>query len=107
MNVGTALGILIGFVSLVPLALFVRTAYQVARDSEASMGRVSAICAELFAMPGFWFGGPWLSSMMLTQLDWGDLTEPYIIALTFTFVPVGAVLVLAFIAKVAWEIFSD
>lgn len=107
MNVGTALGILFGFVSLVPLGLFVRTAYQLGRDGEASMGKVSAICGELFAMPGFWFGGPWLSSRMISGLDWENLTEPYIIGLTCTFVSLGAFPVVAFIGKVTREISSD
>ena len=107
MNVGMALGILFGFLSSVPFGLFVRTAYQLGRDGEASMGKVSAICGELFAMPGFWFGGHWLSSTMITRLDWENLTEPYILGLVYSFVPLGAVLVVAFIGKVAWGIFSD
>ncbi len=83
---------LIGCISLVPFGLFVRIAYQVVSDGEASINRVSWICASLFAMPGFWFAGDWLGSTMMTGLDWENLIEPYINALALTFVPVGGIL---------------
>ena len=100
MIAGFALGILIGFLSAVPFGLFVHSASKLVKDNEISKDRVSWITSALFAMPGLWFGGPWVESAMLTRLDWENSLEPYILGLVVAFVGCGAALVFAFIANV-------
>jgi len=101
--IGIALGLLIGFVSLVPFTLLVGTGHRLIREPEISMGNLITILGELLAMPTFWFGGPWLSSKIIAALDWEELMEPYVLALAVTFVLPALVLVVVLIIKTAGE----
>jgi hypothetical protein len=77
---GLALGILIGVLSsLVFLSML--TLVVKARK----MKDIGAIAAQLFGLPTFWFGGPWLGSKLLQTLKWEPLLPYYLLSLTATF----------------------
>ena len=103
MTIGIALGVLIGFLSFVPFTLLVLVGHRLIKDKEVSMSKLGKVLGYLLAMPTFWFGGPWISSTMIAALDWQDLMEPYILALTVTFVLPSLGLVVALIIQTGGE----
>lgn len=103
MIIGIALGVLIGVLSFVPFTFLVITGHRIITDEEVSMRKLGEVIGYLLAMPTFWFGGPWVSTKVMATLDWQDLTEPYILALTVTFVLPALYLLVLLIAKTAGE----
>lgn len=105
-SIGIALGALIGLVSAVPYAMFVRTGSRLFKKAKLSIGDVGAIAAELFTIPAFWFGGHWASSVIIRTVNWQEMMEPYVLSLAVTFGLPSLVLTVLFVAKTAQEIFE-
>lgn len=103
-SIGIALGALIGLVSVVPFAMLIRTGSRLFKTARMSIGDVGTIVAELSAMPTFWFGGSWASSVIVGTLNWQEVMEPYIVSLTITFGVPSVFLTVLFVAKTAQEI---
>jgi len=96
MVIGLALGVPIGLVTgLVALILF-RTAVHGAGMTTKS---IMAIVAELLALPTFWFGGPWVTSKVLAEVDWNGLLNAYAPAVAVTFS--------LFLAPATWRLAMD
>ena len=47
---------------------------------------IMAIVAELFAIPTFWFGGPWISTSFLNLIPLDEMILPYVVTLAIVFV---------------------
>ena len=101
MAAAVALGILIGLISAVPFVVSLRIGYRLLTAQEVSTASLSRLSASVLSLPTFWFGGPWLSSKVMTVLDWSDLAEPYIVSLASVFVLLSIVLVILLIARTA------
>src|ERR671935_2586336 len=79
---GGGLGVLIGVVSGTCLILLLRTALA----GKASVKNTVAITSELLAIPTFWFGGPWVTTVFVQSLDVRVILPSYMVALAASFV---------------------
>ena len=79
---GVALGVLIGVVSGTCLILLLRTALA----GRPGLKDTLAITSELLAIPTFWFGGPWVTTVFAESLDLRAILPSYMVALAVTFV---------------------
>ena len=82
MFVGLALGFLIGIISGIVFLLLLNTAV-ITSDKSASF--ILTLTAELFAIPTFWFGGPWLTTQLLKLVPLQELINPYVASLAVIF----------------------
>ena len=80
---GIPLGILIGVITGVAAALLIDMASGQGRKDS---GTLLKLLAQLLAIPTFWFGGPWLATTMIKQLDLNSILPTYLTALACTFV---------------------
>ena len=80
--VGLALGFLIGIISGTIFLLLLKTAVT-ASDKGASS--IVTFTGQLFAIPTFWTGGPWLTSKLLEPVHVQELINPYVGSLAVTF----------------------
>jgi hypothetical protein len=62
-----------------------------------------SLIAKILALPVFWFGGPWLSTRLLGDLDWTSLLPVYLISLTATVLLIISYPLFRFILKVAGD----
>lgn len=69
------MGVVSGFV----MVLLLYTAY------EATPSKLLVICAEILAIPTFWFGGPWLATAFMQGIDHAELLPSYVLALALCF----------------------
>ncbi|NIM50651.1 MAG: hypothetical protein GTN78_03610 [Gemmatimonadales bacterium] len=83
--VGIALGILVGAVSGTVAVTFTRT---LAQQSAKSAKTVIALTAEFLALPTSWFGGSWMTSSWLAEIDRAAIIQPYALSLAVTFMVV-------------------
>ena len=79
---GLALGVLIAMMSGFALILLVSTAV---RDRGLHVRTTLALTGELLAIPTFWFGGPWVTTVLLTTVDLAQILPSYMISLSVTF----------------------
>ena len=79
---GVALGVLIGVVSWTCLILLLRTALA----GRPGLKDTLAITSELLAIPTFWFGGPWVTTVFAEAVDLQAILPSYMVALAVTFV---------------------
>jgi len=83
---GVGLGVLMGVVSGTCLILLLRTALA----GQSSVKNTTAITSELLAIPTFWFGGPWVTTVFAQALDLQLILPSYMVALAVTFVAIAA-----------------
>lgn len=62
------------------------------------------IVAEILAIPAFWFGGPWIATKMLSEIDWNTQLPAYCMTLTLVFIVVSGFPLLSFIRLSSKEI---
>ena len=79
---GVALGVLIGVVSGTSLVLLLRTALA----GRPGLKETLAITSELLAIPTFWFGGPWVTTVFVQSVDVRLILPSYMVALAASFV---------------------
>jgi hypothetical protein len=84
---GLVLGILIGAITGTVFLLILNTAVGVSDKDGSSILKLTA---ELLAIPSFWFGGPWLSGILLSRTVSQDLTDPYVISLAVIFLAMSS-----------------
>ncbi|MEM1331721.1 MAG: hypothetical protein AAGG07_14325 [Planctomycetota bacterium] len=82
MILGIALGIPIGLVTGLVALLLLMTAIS---NRGLDVKSVLAITAELLAIPTFWFGGPWVTSRVLEDVDWSAMLNGYLPAVAVVF----------------------
>ena len=82
MVIGLALGFLIGIISGTVFLLLLKTAVGASGKGTSS---IVTLTAELLAIPTFWFGGPWLTSLLLQLVSLQDLINSYVGSLAVTF----------------------
>ena len=78
---GVFLGLLIGVVTGVALALLLGSAAR----ARGQWGVITAVIGELLGLPTFWFGGPWVTTEWLRLADRADILLPYVVTLTIVF----------------------
>lgn len=83
--IGIPLGILIGIVTGVSFLFLVHTAWRSSEDPKA----IFSVVAHILAIPTFWFGGPWLTTTMLADVQPGSILTSYLVSLTCTFVAIS------------------
>jgi hypothetical protein len=81
MIVGLAIGLLIGVITGTVFLLLLKTANQASEKGVS----IVALTSEILAIPTFWFGGPWLTTTMLTRVSMDELINPYLISLAAVF----------------------
>jgi hypothetical protein len=77
---GAFLGILIGIITGIVFALFLGVAYKA-----DSVGAVLKVSPQLLSIPTFWFGGPWVTSKLLSETKLDQLVDSYVAFLAITF----------------------
>ena len=82
MILGLALGFLIGIISGTVFLLLLKTAVGAPGKGTSS---IVTLTAELLAIPTFWFGGPFLTTRLLSLVSLQDLINPYVGSLAVTF----------------------
>jgi hypothetical protein len=82
---GIPLGILIGIISGLTFVVLLHTAWSSTRDSKS----IILLIAELLAIPTFWFGGTWLTTIMLKDIQLNTILPDYLVSLTCTFVVIA------------------
>lgn len=82
---GIPLGILIGLVSGYVLTLLLRTAVSI---KEPQVKDTLSVIGELFSIPTFWFGGPWVTGVFLKSVDRASILPQYMVSLAFTFLAI-------------------
>lgn len=80
--VGLTLGILIGIITGIVLLLLLNLAVV---PSNQLQKIIIPLIAEFFAIPTFWFGGPWLTTTLLKFVDLNDILPSYLLSLSVTF----------------------
>jgi hypothetical protein len=76
--IGGLIGLVTGVIALVALKTIIHATI---RDAV----QISAFFGQIFAIPPFWFGGPWLTTEVLGYVDKEVFVLPYIISLAVTF----------------------
>jgi hypothetical protein len=79
---GIAIGFLIGMITGTIFLVLLRTAHGAKITNISS---VVAIVSELFAIPTFWFGGPWVATYLLKLVDLAEIINSYIVTLAIVF----------------------
>jgi DMSO reductase anchor subunit len=77
---GAFLGVLIGIITGIVFALFLGVAYKA-----DSVGAVLKVTPQLLSIPTFWFGGPWVTSKLLSETQLDQLVNSYVAFLAITF----------------------
>lgn len=83
-EVGIPLGALIGVVTGGVALLLFKTGW-----TETDLAGLLKIIGQLLAIPAFWFGGPWLTTTMLADVDLDEIRASYLISLAVVFVPLA------------------
>ena len=78
MDAAIPLGILIGTISGLAAVLLIKIAFQGSRVASI----LSAI-GELLALPTFWFGGPWLTTRIIQQVQLSE--DIYVLSVALVF----------------------
>jgi hypothetical protein len=78
---GAFLGVLIGIVTGLVFALFLGASYRA-----SSVGAVLKVSPQLLAIPTFWFGGPWVTAKLLSDIQSDEIVNSYVVFLAITFV---------------------
>ena len=81
MLLGPALGFFIGVICGLAVLLLIRTA----TSSRATLKATVAEISQLLAIPTFSFGGPWLTSRWLSDVDLDAVLPAYAITLSLSF----------------------
>ena len=79
MIAGLAIGLLIGLITGTVFLLLLKTANQA---SEKGVSIVTLI-SQILAIPTFWFGGPWLTTNMLSSIPFN--IDRYLLSLVAVF----------------------
>lgn len=79
--VGIALGVLIGVVSGAVCDLLLSTA----RNGGPNLKSVAAVIGELLALPTFWFGGPWVTTGLVSSVSLTQVVPSYMVSLSVVF----------------------
>jgi len=95
--IGIPIGLLIGVISGVVFLLLVRTAW-------SSQKAVWKVIAQLIAIPGFWFGGPWVTTTLFEQVDLASMLPYYASTLAVVFGLISFRVLLRIIAQIAREV---
>jgi hypothetical protein len=92
---------LIGVITGLVVVLMMRSAWQI---SAVKLRSVLTLAGQLLAIPGFWFGGSWISGSLLTDAELGSVLPEYLVSLTATFVVIALYPLLRIIVGVGREI---
>lgn len=79
---GFLIGFLIGVITGTVFLLLLKTAVN---PSERGGPLILILTAEILALPTFWFGGPWLTGVLLGGTSLNELIDSYAISLAITF----------------------
>lgn len=109
---GISVGCLIGIVTAMMTLLTLKDAFP-PRSKEISFverifgrrqGSGIRLAAKLSTVPAFWFGGSWLSALVMNELSWRELRVPYLMTLAVVYTLIIAVPLSRLIARVCREI---
>ena len=90
--IGFLIGLISGLVSIILLGIAVAA-------TVSNVAAVSALIAELLAMPTFWLGGPWMSTAVFKLVELDQIFLPYLISLAITFIAIVIYPTIIIIAK--------
>jgi hypothetical protein len=97
---GIPLGILIGVITGIAAVFVIRAAWGSPKNAKP----ILKLLAQLLAIPTFWFGGPWLTTTMLAQIELGKILPSYLVALACTFVGITLLPLFKIVVEVGNEI---
>ncbi|HEV2380889.1 MAG TPA: hypothetical protein VG206_14005 [Terriglobia bacterium] len=80
-GVGLGLGILIGVVSSANFIYMLRTLAKMLSWADGVK-----VVGEIAAIPTLWFGGPWITTKIITDDTWHSIAPSYVPALAAVFV---------------------
>jgi hypothetical protein len=98
--VGIALGVLMGVLSG---AIFVFLLRDMVIFGNTLVHALKVV-GEVISIPGFWFGGPWVTTGVLKDIEWALIIENYLIALSLVFLGISATTLLRFISRITNEL---
>ena len=96
MAIGLALGMLIGIITGAIFTFMLNSLYRT-----ATFGDGMKVIGEMLATPTFWFGGPWLATRTLTNVDWANVLPWYAATLAVVFGILAVIPTFRFIARIA------
>ena len=99
--IGVAVGILIGLITGLVVVLMMRSAWRV---PAVQLRSVITLVGQLLALPTFWFGGSWVSGVLLQDGNLQGMLPEYLGSLTVTFVLIAIYPLLRIIVSVGREI---
>ena len=98
---GIPLGLLIGIVSSAAFLFLVRTAW---RSPSKDPKTIVSLVGELLALPTFWFGGPWLTTALLENIQLSSILPYYLVSLTCTFAVPAVIVLIRLVIQIGNEI---
>jgi ABC-type phosphate transport system permease subunit len=103
MIVNTTIGIFLGFLVGIPSSIVVIVSFKFFAK-ENNLKKISTALAELLSLPSFWFGGPWVGTKILKNIDWGLIIPYYLISLSVVFFVIVAIPLYRLVIRVSNEI---
>ena len=106
--VGIPLGCLIALITGMITLLILKDAFPPRFRNisfvERIFGRKQAsgigLAVKISALPIFWFGGPWLTTIVMSDLNWKELRGPYLVTLAAVYLSIIIVPLVCLIAIV-------
>jgi hypothetical protein len=99
--IGYPLGILIGVITG---AVFNKFLSITEKAPKAKLSTFVTFSGQILALPTFWFGGPWITTQFLQQVNLEEVLPGYLISLTLTFLLTTAFPLFRHIVKMGNEI---
>ena len=99
--IGISLGILIGVITGLVVVLMMRSAWRI---SAIRLRSVFTLVGQMLAIPGFWFGGSWVSGSILKEAGLRNVLSEYLVSLAITFVLIALYPLLKIVVSVGREI---
>jgi hypothetical protein len=110
--VGVPLGLLIGVITAMMTLLILDDAFQPQTRMiswvERIFGRRQASglrhVGKMATLITLWFGGGWLTTIVMSDLSWAEVRGPYLVALAVTYMTIVVVPLVRLIARVSRKI---
>lgn len=74
----SGIGVLVGIASGIVTLMLVTHAFR----GDVSLGGLTTVATELLALAGFWFGGSWIGSLLLSSIKFDQTFGYYVLSLS-------------------------
>jgi hypothetical protein len=105
MLINTTIGLFLGFLIGILSSIVVIVTFKFLAK-ESNLKKISAAMAELLSLPTFWFGGPWVGTKILKNLNWELIIPYYLISLSVVFFVIVSIPLYRLVIRVSSEIES-